>query len=144
MASGQPVAVMGSGKNQLLLAYYNDTTAGIGLAHESGLRGERYILGNENLTFPQIWQVIAGILHKPASKRRIPLVVLKGISALTQTIRGEAVFPQDFLDMVGLNWCFSNAKAKTELGWQPLAFADAMQKTWEAYQNIGWGSYTKG
>jgi Nucleoside-diphosphate-sugar epimerases len=140
MASGQPVAIMGSGKNQLLLAYYNDTAAGICLAHERGQSGRGYILGNENLTFPQIWQVIADLLHQPMPRRRIPLAVLKNISVVTQLLRGEAVFPQDFLDMVGLNWCFSNARAKSELGWQPLTFADAIQKTWEAYQQIGWTS----
>ena len=136
MAAGKPTAVMGSGKNRLCLAYYNDTVEGIRLAQESGLPGQGYILGNENLTFPEIWAAIARVLGKRAPTRRIPLVVLRAISAVSEKVRGKPIFPQDFFDMVGLNWCFSNAKARSELGWQPHSFDQAITATWQAYQAL--------
>lgn len=138
MASGQKVAVMGSGKNKLCLAYYNDTVEGINLAHEHGKPGDGYILGNENLTFPEIWQVVARVLGKRPPTGRIPLPLLRVISSLGEKLRGKPIFTQDFFDMVELNWCFSNQKARDVLGWKPLSFADALAITWSEYQQQGW------
>lgn len=136
MAAGKPTAIMGNGKNKLLLAYYKDTAAAIQLAHERGKPGEGYLLGNENLTFSEIWAGVARVLGKRPPTRRIPLSVLRALSALSERLRGRPIFPQDFFDMVGLNWCFSNRKARQELGWQPLSFADAIAETWRDYQAI--------
>lgn len=138
MAAGKPCAVMGDGKNKLLLAYYNDTVQGIMLAHLHGQKGEGYILGNEALTFPEIWERVARVLGKNPPTRRIPLKFLKGISTFSGAVLRKQIFPADFFDMIGLNWNFSNQKAKNELGWQPLTFSSAIQKTWEAYQFSGW------
>jgi nucleoside-diphosphate-sugar epimerase len=77
MAVGKPLAVMGSGENRLCLAYYKDTVQGIQLAHDRGKPGEGYILGGENLTFSELWAVVAKLFGKEPPKRRIPLFVLK-------------------------------------------------------------------
>ncbi len=138
MAAGKPVAVMGSGRNRLCLAYYNDTVKGIQLAHQHGKPGEGYVLGNENRTFPEIWEVVARVLGKEAPTARVPLPLLKAISSLSEKLRGKPIFPQDFFEMVGLNWCFSNGKAREALGWNPLPFEDALAKTWADYQRMGW------
>jgi dihydroflavonol-4-reductase len=138
MAAGKPVAVLGSGRNRLCLAYYNDTAAGILLAHEKGKSGEGYILGNENLTFKEIWAAVADVLGKEPPRGRIPLPVLKLASSASYLLTGKFVFPPDFFDMIGLNWCFSNRKAKEQLGWQLHSFLDGLQETWKEYQNQGW------
>jgi nucleoside-diphosphate-sugar epimerase len=138
MAAGKPVAVMGSGKNRLCVAYYNDTVEGIRLALAHGENGSGYVLGNENLTFPEIWAAIARLLGKEAPQRRIPLPLLRTISAVSEKLSGKSIFPQDFFEMVGLDWCFSNRKACAELGWRPQNFADALAATWQAYQAQGW------
>ena len=138
MAAGKPLAIMGDGRNQLCIAYYNDTVEGIRLAHRLGKPGEGYILVNENLTFPEIWEIIARVLKKKAPTRHIPLSRLRRVSFISKKVFGKILFPQDFFDMVGLNWCFSNQKARQELGWQPVSFEEAVKKTWEAYQNAGW------
>jgi nucleoside-diphosphate-sugar epimerase len=57
-------------------------------------------------------------------------------------LRGKPVFPSDFFDMIALNWCFSNRKAREELGWQPQAFKDALNETWKDYQAAGWPGET--
>ena len=138
MAGGKPVAILGSGKNRLCLAYYNDTVAGILLAHEKGQAGEGYILGNENLTFPEIWAAIAQVLGKQPPRRRIPLPVLKLVSSASRFLTGKSVFPPDFFDMIGLDWCFSAHKAQEQLGWRPHSFLDGMQAAWAGYQQQGW------
>ena len=141
MASGQKTIIMGSGKNRLCLAYYKDTVEGIGLAHQKGKVGDGYILGNENLTFPEIWAEIANVLGKEAPKGHIPLFLLKAIASIGEKFSGKPVFPQEFFDMIGLNWCFSNNKAKEELGWRPLSFKEAIAETWSDYQRSGWKAH---
>jgi nucleoside-diphosphate-sugar epimerase len=137
MARGEPTGIMGSGKNRVLLAYYNDTSTAINLAHQNGKRGERYILGNESLTFPEIWQGIASILGKKPPKRKIPIAALRLISLLAISRGKDAVLTQDFLDMIKFDWCFSTQKARSELGWQPLSYLQAMSNTWQDYQSQG-------
>ncbi len=138
MAAGKPVAIMGSGKNRLFLAYYKDTAAGILLAHAKGKTGEGYILGNENLTFVEIWSAIADLFGKDAPGRRIPLRALKVLSTAGRLFTGKTIFPPEFFEMIGLNWCFSNRKAIAELGWRPLPFKEAIAETWADFQRQGW------
>ncbi len=135
MAAGKPVAVMGSGKNRMCLSYYNDTVNGIRLAHEKGQAGEGYILGGENLTFPEIWAAVAHALGKQPPRRRIPLRLLQAITILSRTITGKSVFPPEFFEMIAWNWCFSSAKAQRDLGWTWLPFSEGIIRTWVEYQN---------
>jgi nucleoside-diphosphate-sugar epimerase len=138
MAAGKPTAIMGTGKNRLCLSYYRDTVRGIDLAHERGKPGEGYILGGENLTFPELWVVVAEILGKEPPQRRIPLGLLKSVSAIVRAIQGNSLFPPDFFDMIRYDWNFSSAKAERELGWKFHSFRDGMKETWAEYQAQGW------
>jgi len=137
MAAGKPTAVMGSGKNRLCLAYYKDTVAGILLAHKKGKVGEDYILGNDNLTFVELWVAIAEVLGKQPPKRRIPLPLLKAGAAGSRFITGKSLFPPEFFDMLCENWCFSNQKAREQLGFQPHSFRDGIAETWAEYKEQG-------
>lgn len=138
MAAGKPVAIMGSGKNRLCLSYYKDTVAGILLAHKNGKTGEGYILGNDNLTFKEIWEAVAELLCKEPPRRRIPLSVLNLVSSASRLLTGKSIFPPDFFEMIGFNWCFSNHKAREQLGWQPRSFHEGLIETWKEYQEQGW------
>jgi nucleoside-diphosphate-sugar epimerase len=138
MAAGQPTAIMGSGRNRLCLSYYRDTATGIQLALKNGNAGDDYLLGNENLTFIEIWKAVAGVLGKEPPRRRIPLPLLKTIAAFSRLITGKSVIPPDLFDMFGFNWCFSSRKAVEKLGWQPHTFLDGIKETWQEYQKQGW------
>jgi dihydroflavonol-4-reductase len=138
MAAGKPTVVMGSGHNRLLLAYYRDTAQGIRLALAKGTPGDGYILGNESLTFPQIWAEIALVLGKQPPTRRIPVPILKLVSRVSRLLTGQSIFPPDFIDMIALEWNFSSAKARREFGLQPKSVAEAIAETWQEYQSHGW------
>jgi dihydroflavonol-4-reductase len=138
LAAGKPVAIMGSGRNRICLSYYNDTVAGILLAHARGKAGEGYILGNDNLTLKEIWIAVAQVLGKEPPRRRIPLPILELISSARRVITGKSIFPSDFFEMIGFNWCFNNRKAMQQLGWRPHSFHEGLRETWQAYQKQGW------
>ncbi len=137
LAAGKPVAILGSDKNKLCLAYYKDTVQGIRLALERGRPGEGYLMGGENLTFPEIWRVIAEILGKPPPRVRVPLGLLRFVIAVTNAL-GKSPFPEDFVDMLSFAWNYSTAKARRELGWKPHTFREGMAETWAEYQAAGW------
>jgi dTDP-D-glucose 4,6-dehydratase len=52
--------------------------------------------------------------------------------------RGKPLFPGDFFEMIGFDWCYSSEKAQSSLGWQPTRFHEGIQLTWAAYQQNGW------
>lgn len=133
MASGQPAAIMGSGRNRFLVSYYKDTARGILLAHENGINGDRYILGNANLTLPEIWKTVAELLGKEPPKRRLPIPMLKTINFIQKLLKGKEPFPNNFFDMIGRNWCFSFEKAKKVLKFAPGTFEETMEETWREY-----------
>ncbi len=138
MAAGKPVAILGSGRNKLCAAYYKDTVQGILLARERGRAGKGYVLGGENLTFPEIWAVIAKILDKEPPRLRIPLGPIRFIARALTALRGRPIIPAEILDMASFDWNFSTDKAKRELGWQPHSFLEGMTETWAEYQAAGW------
>ena len=67
---------------------------------------------------------------------RIPLPALKIISNIGKIISGKVIFPDDFFDMVALNWRFSSQKAREQLGWEPHTFAEGIAETWAEYREI--------
>jgi nucleoside-diphosphate-sugar epimerase len=136
LARGQPVAVMGSGKNHLTLSYYKDTVRGILLALEKGSDGRDYILGGPNLTFNEIWQGVATVLHKSPPRLHVPIPVLKAGVRVARAMTGKDALPPDFLEMVSKNWNYSSARAQNELGWQSLPFTTALSETWAEYKRI--------
>jgi Nucleoside-diphosphate-sugar epimerases len=134
MASGKPVAILGSGRNRLCVAYYRDTAKGILLAHDRGRPGEGYVLCNGNFTFPEIWAAVARTLGRTAPKRKVPLGLLKVISSAARLATGSPIFPGDFFDMIAKSWAFSNEKAKRELGFSPLGLQESMDETWREFR----------
>lgn len=139
MARGEPVGIMGSGRNRMALAYYRDTARGILLAHERGKAGEGYLLTNGNFSFPEIWEAIATVLGKKAPRRRIPLPFLRAVSSFGRLLTGRPVFGGDFLDMVSKDWNFSNEKARRVLGFRPMGLLESLEETWREYLEAGFG-----
>lgn len=138
MASGKPVAILGSGKNPLTLSYYNDTARGIILAHQRGQPGDDYILGGEVLTFVQIWEAVAEVLGKRPPTRRVPLPILQAVAKVSRLLTGKSLFPPEFFEMIALEWNFSSEKAIRQLGWSYTPFKQAIADTWQEYKKLGY------
>jgi dihydroflavonol-4-reductase len=129
---------MGSVQNKICIAYYKDTAQGFLLAHARGKPGDDYILGSENLTFTEIWKVVAKVLGKHPLRARIPLWMIRNVSQVRTTLTGKSILPPEFFEMVGLNWNFSAAKVQRDLGWKPHSFLEGLVDTWAGYQAAGW------
>jgi dihydroflavonol-4-reductase len=124
---GRMVASLDTGLN---LVHVRDVARGHILAAERGRVGERYILGNENLSLLEIFRRLAGITGIPAPRLRVPYaaawlaaVGMEGMSRLTG--RPPRV-PLTAVRMARKRMHFSAAKAVRELGMPQTPVLDAL------------------
>jgi dihydroflavonol-4-reductase len=91
------------------------------MALERGRRGERYILGGENLTLKQILDRLAAITGLPSPTMKVPHGVAMAFAYFDETVTGKlrGKEPRATVEAVrmGRKMMFaSSAKAETELG----------------------------
>ncbi|MFN2461630.1 MAG: hopanoid-associated sugar epimerase [Candidatus Velthaea sp.] len=82
-ARGAMPAYVDTGLN---LVDVRDVAAGHRLAYERGLRGERYILGNENVPFHVLLERLASITGRPAPRLRLPHVLPLAYAVVAERI----------------------------------------------------------
>jgi dihydroflavonol-4-reductase len=66
-----------------------DVARGHILAYEKGKCGERYLLGNRNLTYQQILESLAGVTGMKAPRLRMPLWCALGAACADELVRGR-------------------------------------------------------
>jgi dihydroflavonol-4-reductase len=112
-----------------------DAAAGHLLAAERGRPGERYILGGENSTWPElIDRVVAhsGIRH--------PILVLPPESARVARVREALGLPSaistEGYALMAQDWRFSSAKAERELDYRARPLDETIRDTVEWYLEL--------
>jgi len=131
-ACGRKPAYVDTGLN---LAHVDDVARGHLLAFEQGQFGERYILGGEDMTLQQIFEVISQLSGHSAPKIKLPHNLVLPIAYLSEAwawlIRGAE--PRATVDGVRMSkklMYFSSDRARRELGYttRPAheALADAV------------------
>ena len=98
-----------------------DVARGHLLALERGRRGERYLLGGEDLTLKEAFARIARAAGRPAPRVRVPYAAVRAGAALGLVNRNEALLAR-------LPEYFSSAKAQRELGYEPSPVDDALRR----------------
>ncbi len=112
-----------------------DVAAGQILAAEKGRVGDRYILGNVNLSLGELLAALQRLTGLPMPRTRIPYalalvsaIVSEGISAVTKK---PPVAPLTGVRLARTSMAFDCSKARNELGWscRPLdeSLRDAIQ-----------------
>jgi dihydroflavonol-4-reductase len=119
VASGRYRAYVGTaGVN---LVDVRDVARGHLLALERGRRGERYLLGGENLPLKEAFARIARAAGRPPPRMRVPYAAVRAGAALGLVNRNEALLAR-------LPEYFSSAKAQRELGYEPSPVDDALRR----------------
>ncbi|HEX5049891.1 MAG TPA: hopanoid-associated sugar epimerase [Gammaproteobacteria bacterium] len=117
-AAGRMPAYVDTGLN---VVHVDDVARGHLLALRSGRRGERYVLGGEDLSLARILQLVGEHVGRPASKVKLPhwLVypIALGAEAAARVTRREPRVTLDGLRMSRKHMYFSSAKAQRELGY---------------------------
>jgi dihydroflavonol-4-reductase len=84
--AGKIPAYLDTGMN---IVDIDDVAEGHWLAHERGERGERYILGNTNMTMRALLEELAKISGRKAPRVRIPYAVALGLAHADALISGK-------------------------------------------------------
>lgn len=97
-----------------------DVAEGHCLALERGKAGEKYILGNKNLTLSDIFGLLEKISGRPAPRIKLPVTPILAFAALFHllsfVIKREPLIPFEGVRMARKFMFFSSAKAVRELG----------------------------
>jgi len=115
--NGRMPAYLDTGLN---LVHVDDVAKGHILAYRRGKSGEKYILGNHNLTLRQIFQMLGEIAEKRAPRIRLPyfpvLVAAYLSEGLSRVTGKEPRIPLHAVRMARKHMFFDPQKAVRELG----------------------------
>ncbi len=128
--NGKMPAYVDTGLN---LVDVEDVAVGHLLAAEKGKIGERYLLGNENLTLQQILFLLAEITGRPAPRFQAPYLFALGVAyadaAVARLIPGrEPLVPPVGVKLSRKKMFFDPTKAIRELGLPQTPVREALQK----------------
>lgn len=112
-------------------------------AMEKGCRGERYILGGENLTLKQILDKLAAITGLPSPRVKLPYTVALATGVVDQIFTGVLLrrVPRVTIDAVRMGrkkMFVSSAKSQRELGWKIVPVDDALRRAVEWFRAHGY------
>ncbi|HEU0022572.1 MAG TPA: hopanoid-associated sugar epimerase [Dehalococcoidia bacterium] len=96
---GKIPAYVNTGMNLVDVA---DVAAGHILAMERGVPGQRYLLGNRNLSLQQVFQLLAELTGRPAPRWRLPFWVAIGAGYIDQAWEGGLLRREPRIPLEGL------------------------------------------
>jgi len=136
--TGQMVADVARGRARAYLrggalnvVAVQDVAAGHVLAFEHGRRGERYLLGGENLSLREVFAAVARAAGRPAPRIGVPWAVAyaaarAGDAALRAVGREPSLLVVDEVRLARLPMTFDDAKARRELGYTSRPAREAL------------------
>ncbi len=127
--------IPGDGQNIGNYVFIDDVVQGHILAMQKGRAGERYILGGENLTFDELFDILGKVTGRKLMMVHLPLSVMTIASKLMvaqNKITGlpPAITP-DFVKKYMNHWCLSSEKAVKEIGYSIINFEEGAGRTLE-------------
>ncbi len=124
------------------VADVRDVADGIVSAIKHGQTGQRYILGGENMSYFDLWTMMAGVAQKKGPKNRLPnwLAKLAGKAGDLATLvtRREPQVNSAATAMGQMFHYYSSEKAKRELGYRIGSVEDALHDAWEWFLRHGY------
>lgn len=136
-ASGKWRMMPGDGSSIGNYVWVDDVVQAHLLAARAGGRGERYIIGGENLSFEQFFTRIKNAGGAAQSFLKVPVGVIMAMAHAQEfSAKNFKTYPKitpSWARRYLYHWPLSIDKAKDELGYNPASFDEAVHKT------IEWG-----
>ena len=139
-------AYLATGMNLVDVA---DVSAGHILAFEQGQIGQRYILGNRNVTLKEMFEMLSGLTGLQAPRVRLPYWLVVGAGYAEQAISGGLLGREPRIPVEGVlaskkpAWV-SNQRAITELGLPQSPVEIALERAAEWFMVHGYVERGKG
>jgi dihydroflavonol-4-reductase len=120
-----------------------DVALGHLLAAEKGRIGERYILGNANLTLPALFQLLQQVSGVRAPSLRIPYGLAYLSACVSEFVANTITHTPPFVTLAGVKLSrkqmfFDASKAVRELGFPQTSALDALRKAVEWFRHYGY------
>jgi dihydroflavonol-4-reductase len=137
--NGRMPAYVDTGLN---LVDVRDVAEGHLLAAERGRPGERYILGNRNMTLKEILDALASIAGRPAPRVRlphwVPLAAASAQLAWSRVTKREPSIPLEGVRLARHKMYFDSSKAVRELGFPQSDVVHALARAVSWYRANGY------
>ena len=137
--NGKMVGYVDTGLNLIAV---EDAAAGHLLAAEKGKTGERYILGNRNMSLREILEALARTANRKPPSLRIPhcLALCAAIvdTVKSRTLGREPDIPIEGVLMSRKKMYYSSAKAVNELGLPQSSVEDALARAARWFEEKGY------
>lgn len=131
--SGRWHLIPGNGRSVGNYVYIDDVVQGHVLAMEKGRTGERYLLGGSNLSFNEFFRILKEVSGSHYHLIKIPLFMGMSMAAMMLTnakLTGRMpMITPELLRKYYHHWAFSSEKARSELGYDPVAFREGLRRT---------------
>jgi len=120
-----------------------DVAEGHILAAEKGKTGERYILGNANLTVFEYFKLLEKVTGIKAPGLKIPYLMAYGTAFIIERVIGKS-FPNyttmdlDSVKLSKFNWYADSSKAVKELGYTQSPVENTLEKTISWFKESGY------
>lgn len=117
------------------IVHVRDVAAGLLLADERGVSGERYILGDRNYTWDRLFAELARLSGIEPPALRLPLGVALGMAAAAEHSPVPVALGATPVEIraTGLWWAYRSGKARRELGWTTRPHEDTVEETVRFY-----------
>ncbi len=125
--------IPGDGSSVGNYVYIDDVVAGHLAALHRGRGGERYILGGENASFNEFFEILAEVTGLRYRMIKLPLSVMK-LVAHAMHLQAEwfgkpPLITPPWVEKYLYNWSLSTQRMKEELGVHPLSLREGLHHT---------------
>ncbi len=125
--------IPGDGSQVANYVYLQDVVNGHIAAMESGVSGERYILGGEDISFNRFFEVVSSVSHTHHRLFHLPVRIIKAFSyfeAVKTKLTGlPPFFLPEFADRLTMSQKYSSEKAIGQLGYTITPFEEGIRRT---------------
>lgn len=131
--AGKWRVIPGSGNSVGNYVFIDDAVNGHVLAMEKGRQGEKYILGGENISYNDFFNLIGEISGKRRLMLKVPLTPIFVASNLAMVanklLSVKPFITKGLIRKFNYNWRVSSQKAVNELGYSILPVKESLRKT---------------
>lgn len=143
--TGKMVADVANGRARAYLAHaalnvvaVEDVAAGHLRAYRRGRRGERYLLGGENLELREVFALVAAAVGRDAPRLPVPWALAYGAARLADAAlrpfgHEASLLVVDEVRVARLPMLFDDARAREELGHHSRPAAEALRRAARSY-----------
>jgi len=125
--------IPGHGRQLCNYAYLDDVVQGHIAAMEKGRSGEGYILGGEDISYNEFFQLLAEVSGRRRRLIRLSRKLIRAFGLMESIKAGITGLPPKFLpelaDRLAFDQRYSSAKAMAELDYQITPFLTGLEKT---------------